>query len=332
MIPAAGRPLRAIFWLFLVLLAPRLTEAQISFSFQKELTISAIGTSRGPYVSSFARVVLYDATGTNRLYSTPVIIGHAVGDLDNSSLIFQARVDSNIGYANSRASSLAGTWEHCYIATMAVHVNTYNFHQSFFSNTDCIETPEPFPEPPAENCPVLLDLRQDGFHLSGPEPPVSFDIDADGIQDRIAWTKAGEDEAFLCLDRNHNGAIDDGSELFGYATPLLSGQRARIGYRALAELDLPELGGNNDGTVDVRDPRFADLCAWVDGNRDGVSQSYEIRALSQVGVMGLEYRYRTIHLADSSGNLFRYVSSTLMRSPSGVILPWPTFDVIFAEP
>jgi hypothetical protein len=47
--------------------------------------------------------------------------------------------------------------------------------------------------------------------------------------------------------------IDDGSELFGYATPLLSGQNAGIGYRAMADLDRTELGGDEDGKVDTDD-------------------------------------------------------------------------------
>jgi hypothetical protein len=217
---------------------------------------------------------------------------------------------------------------------MVVHVNSDNLHQNFASDIDCVEPPEPHPtpDPPEATCPVLLDLQQDGFHLSSSDPAVSFDIDADGIKDLIAWTKAGEDEAFLCLDRNHNGLIDDGTELFGYATPLLSGSLAQVGYRALAELDLPETGGNGDGTVDAADSRFADLCAWVDANRDGVSQGPELRTLSQVGVMALEYRYKTIHFTDSAGNLFRYVSSARMRTSSGAVRSWPTFDVIFAVP
>jgi hypothetical protein len=323
-------------FLFLTLFLPRLAVAQVQFFLDKAVTVTAIGnTLRGPYVNSYARAVLYDSTGLHRLYNVQVIIGHAVGDLDTHSILYQARITSDIGYANNLASDVPGQWNHCYAATMAVHVNTYNFHQSFDSNVSCIGSrpePPPPPDPPEETCPVLLDLRQDGFHLSGPEPAVSFDIDADGIQDRIAWTKEGEDDAFLCLDRNHNGLIDDGTELFGYATPLLSGTHARIGYRALAELDLSEAGGNNDGIVDAADSRFADLCAWVDANRDGVSQSQEIRTLPQVGVVALEYRYRTIHLTDSSGNLFRYVSTARMRAPSGIVRSWPTFDVIFAVP
>ncbi|HKI03823.1 MAG TPA: hypothetical protein VKK31_17715 [Thermoanaerobaculia bacterium] len=286
-------------------------------------------------MNSFARAILYNTSNGDRAYNTQVILGHRVYDIDSGvSIIYQGQIVSDIGYANSFASHLEGTWGHCYGAGMVVHVNSDNLHVPYASPVDCIELPEPLPDPdpPDENCPILLDLRQDGFHLSGPNPAVSFDIDADGIPDRIAWTKAGEDEAFLCLDRNHNGVIDDGSELFGFATPLLSGRRAKIGYRALAELDLPALGGNNDGTVDAGDSSFADLCAWVDGNRDGVSQTNEIRTLPQVGVVRLQYHYRTIHLTDPSGNLFRYVSSVLMRSPSGAIRSWPTFDVIFTEP
>jgi len=192
--------------------------------------------------------------------------------------------------------------------------------------------PPPLIEIPRENCPVILDLQLDGFHLSGTDPAVHFDINADGIPEAIAWTKSGEDEAFLCWDRNHNGLIDDGRELFGYATPLLAGGRAEIGYRALAELDRPELGGNLDGKVDAKDLKFSELCAWVDANRDGISQPRELYSLDQVGVVYLEYDFITTRIADPFGNLFRYRSRAGMLTPSGAVRPWPTYDVIFAKP
>lgn len=133
------------------------------------------------------------------------------------------------------------------------------------------------------------------------------------------------------MDRNHNGVIDDGTELFGYATPLLSGAPAQIGYVALAELDKAENGGNDDGRIDASDRMFSSLCAWVDRNRDGVSQPNEIYSLDSVGVVALGYDFKTIHVTDIFGNLFRYTSRVYMRAPSGAVRSWPTYDVVFAE-
>ncbi|HEV8580553.1 MAG TPA: hypothetical protein VGX68_15915 [Thermoanaerobaculia bacterium] len=225
---------------------------------------------------------------------------------------------------------------HCYRAQLSGSVVGGTYSNFWGSPQRCLggfpTEPPPKPDPPEENCPILLDLKQDGFHLSGPDPAVSFDINADGNPDQIAWTKAGEDDAFLCLDRNGNGVIDDGRELFGYSTPLLSGEPAQVGYRALADLDRSELGGNNDGRVDASDNGFSGLCAWVDTNRDGISQPGEIHALAEVGVVALDYDYRTTGIRDSFGNLFRYASSAMMRARSGAVRPWRTYDVIFSEP
>lgn len=194
----------------------------------------------------------------------------------------------------------------------------------------CIpELPEP-PDP--DNCPILVDLGLDGFHLSGPDPSVSFDIDADGSQDQIAWTRADGNDAFLCLDRNLNGVIDNGQELFGYATPLLSGAPAVVGYRALAELDLDNNGGNADGRIDAADAMFAELCVWLDTDRDGYSDPAEISPLHSSNVVAMEYDYSTTRLRDRYGNLFRYTAPSLVRESHGRVHRWPTYDVIFANP
>ncbi|MFY9826362.1 MAG: hypothetical protein WAM82_33670 [Thermoanaerobaculia bacterium] len=292
------------------------------------LTLTAYLLVR-PVVHSFSESILYSGTGA-RIYNQQLILGHQVADETSGTLRFNGQFVSPIGYANITTGDMDGYVDHCYSAQMASHVNAFSLHQFLYVFDKCIPEPPPKPEPPDENCPILLDLKLNGFHLSGPDPAVSFDINADGTLDDIAWTKAGEDDAFLCLDRNHNGIIDDGAELFGYATPLLSGEPAKIGYRALAELDDASLGGNGDGRVDARDRMFRDLCAWVDRNRDGISQPNEIYTLDQVGVVALEFRYTTIHVEDSYGNLFRYTSRVEMRGPAGSVLSWPTYDVIFA--
>jgi hypothetical protein len=285
--------------------------------------------NKGPLVHSFAEVVAFDANN-NRIYSTEIILGHQVAS--DAALIFNAKITTEIGLANSTTGDLSGYYDTCYFAQMAGHANAYNLHLFDSLGPRCIGDPPPRPEPPPDqNCPIVLDLGENGFHLSSPSDPVSFDIDADGVSDHIAWTGRGEDDAFLCLDRNHNGKIDDGSELFGYATPLRSGEPAQIGYHALAEFDDPVAGGNGNGKIDAGDRAFHDLCVWVDRNHDGVSQADELYTLDQVGIVALGYSYKTIRLMDGYGNLFRYVSQAEMRDRTGRVTSWPTFDVIFAE-
>lgn len=319
--------------LCLLFLTPQLVRGQILVYFDADISLSARTNQYGTSVVSSATVTLYRGSDAQRLTSQ-VIMGHAIKNLSlNSAVVYQNRKVSDTGMA-SETAFIGGVVGHCYQTDVGAHANEYNRHEVFMVGPICAEPyePPPRPDPPDENCPVLLDLRLDGFHLSGPDPAVLFDIDADGIKDSIAWTRAGGDDAFLCLDRNGNGVIDDGTELFGYATPLRNGQPAKVGYRALAELDSQEAGGNRDGVVDASDAKFADLCVWADRDRDGVSQPQELSGLAQVGVAALEYRYRVTRLRDSYGNLFRYVSEVRMQTPSGALQSWPSFDVIFAEP
>ncbi len=190
----------------------------------------------------------------------------------------------------------------------------------------------PQPRPPLDNCPIVLDLALNGLHLSGPTPAVSFDINADGTPNEIAWTATNSDDAFLCLDRNGNGRIDDGTELFGYATPLANGQPAQVGFRALAEYDTPALGGNGDGIIDAHDAIFPRLCVWRDANRDGVSDAGEITPLSTTNLLSISTRYITTDISDTYGNQFRYVGWTSVRRPGGTApMSWPAYDVVFAS-
>ncbi|GBC77380.1 hypothetical protein HRbin08_00857 [bacterium HR08] len=101
-----------------------------------------------------------------------------------------------------------------------------------------------------EDClasPILLDVAGDGFHLAGLSEPALFDFDANGTPLVMGWTRAGEDDAFLVLDRDGDGEITTGRELFGNATPLSSGAIAKHGFMALAEGDQ-----NGDGWIDAR--------------------------------------------------------------------------------
>jgi len=182
------------------------------------------------------------------------------------------------------------------------------------------------PEPCTGTSPILIDLDRNSFHLAS--GPVFFDIDNDGEEEAISWTEAGQKDAFLCLDRNGNGIIDDGSELFGDATRMDAGNLAAHGYLALAEFD-EGLGGNFDGKLTPEDLLFEDLCVWLDDNQNGFSEPDELQTLSEAGVLLLDLHFRVHQRRDQIGNEFRYVSTAFILDFNGQVKKTNTADVFF---
>lgn len=183
------------------------------------------------------------------------------------------------------------------------------------SETDPDPTPdgegEPEPTSPGGSnggSPIIIDLDRDQFHLTGLEDPVVFDIDADGDLEILSWTAAGTLDAFLVLDRNGNGSVDSGAELFGNYTPLLDGSTAANGYIPLAEFDLAAVGGNENGFIDPDDVIYQELRLWVDWNHDGLSEPGEFLTLADAGLIRIALQYRTSHRQDQHGNRFWYIS------------------------
>ena len=175
---------------------------------------------------------------------------------------------------------------------------------------------------------------------------VRFDVLTNHKLQQVAWTSGGWDVGFLVLDRNGNGKIDDGSELFagsaaqtvapglskGAPIAALGGGRGQVPGRSaflggsgkigrvrgstaknafdrLALYDLPANGGNGDGQIDSQDAVFSKLMVWVDLNHNGISDPGELHSLADFGISSISLKYEANQWTDIYGNRFGYRAS-----------------------
>jgi hypothetical protein len=154
----------------------------------------------------------------------------------------------------------------------------------------------------------VIDVSGNGFSLTSAANGVNFDLDNNGVAERRGWTSVGSDNAWLALDRNGDGIIDNGKELFGNVTPQEppSAGEEMNGFRALAMFDEAGFGGNGDGWIGPGDAIFSRLRLWQDRNHDGVSQADELMTLPELGLRRMDLDYRQSQRVDQYGNQFRY--------------------------
>jgi len=148
--------------------------------------------------------------------------------------------------------------------------------------------PDTAPQPVRRTDPLVLDLGGEGVNTNAVQQ-VRFDIDADGRLDTV--NQLDENNAYLALDRNANGRIDNGAELFG------DQHGATNGFEELRNFD-----DNGDGQINALDSIFTELRLFR-------ASSNETQSLTDAGVRSIKLDYQNTDIALNTYDRIAQLSS-----------------------
>jgi hypothetical protein len=165
--------------------------------------------------------------------------------------------------------------------------------------------------------PLVLDFEGAGVEFA-PAAAASFDLSPDGTCASTDWPTA----PWLALDRDGDGIIRDGSELFGSATQMSTGGYASDGFAALRELD-----SNRDGKITAEDARFSELVLWEDLDDDRVGAFAELRPLSEMSLVSIDLDFDRRATCDGQGNCGLERAGFEYRTAAGSVAVGEVVDV-----
>ncbi|QTF10575.1 hypothetical protein HC231_23605 [Brenneria izadpanahii] len=152
--------------------------------------------------------------------------------------------------------------------------------------------------------PIVIDLDGDDIETLK-TGATYFDLDGDALSEMTGWVSP--DDGLLAHDRNGDGRISNGGELFGNHTLLGNGKTADNGFLALAEYD-----DNGDKTIDAQDAAYATLQIWRDLNGNGISNKSELQSLADAGVAAISTDYNNSSRVDAHGHQHRQTASVTL--------------------
>ncbi|WP_297990140.1 calcium-binding protein, partial [uncultured Campylobacter sp.] len=146
--------------------------------------------------------------------------------------------------------------------------------------------------------PLVVDLGGDGIELIKMNGAINFDHDLNGFAEATGWI--GKNEAFLALDKNGNGVIDNASELFGDGSSM-------NGFEELKKYD-----SNKDGTIDEKDEIWSKLLLWQDKNSDAISSKDELSNIKDSQIKSIDLNYENKNLQNAE-NIIKEVSKVTFK-------------------
>ena len=154
------------------------------------------------------------------------------------------------------------------------------------------------------------------MHLTQLNPALNFDHNSNDFKEATGWIS--NDDAFLTYDKNGNGIIDDGSDMFGETN-------AANGFEALKKFD-----DNKDGKIDENDVIWQKLSLWRDINSDAKTDEGELISIKDTDIKSIDLNYSNTHIA-SNGNTIEQVSKVEFKDGSSTTANDVNFEVDLSD-